>query len=239
MIQIIEFSLLHDSNIFLRKKQDILIDELKKSKIKFDIGKLHVGDFAWIARPKSANGAATDKDLILNCILERKRMDDFCSSILDGRYKEQKFRLKKCGITKRIYLIEEHGSMKHMSLPEKSLVQADVNTQIIDRLIVHHTTDPKDTAHYLIEMTHFLTAVYQDKTLNVCAKQDLDKFNEEDTVKALALSYCMTLKEFNAFSNKNKPLTMKEMFAKFLMKLQGMSQEKCLAIIEVFPTFES
>ncbi len=139
----------------LRKKQDILIEELKKSKINFDIGKLNVGDFAWIARPKSCNGKASDKDLILNCILERKRMDDFCSSILDGRYKEQKFRLKKCGITKRIYLIEDHGSMKHMSLPEKSLVQADVNTQIIDRLIVHHTTDPKDTAHYLIEMTQF------------------------------------------------------------------------------------
>lgn len=29
-------------------------------------------------------------DLVLDYIVERKRMDDFCSSIIDGRYKEQK-----------------------------------------------------------------------------------------------------------------------------------------------------
>ena len=33
--------------------------------------------------------------------------------------------------------------MKHMSLPEKSLIQADINTQLIDNIIVHHTNDPK------------------------------------------------------------------------------------------------
>ena len=42
-----------------------------------------------------------------------------------------------------------------------SLIQADVNTQLIDHLIVHHTTDPKDSAHYLIEMTHFITKLFQ------------------------------------------------------------------------------
>jgi ERCC4-type nuclease len=67
-----------------------------------------------------------------------------------------KFRLKKCGITKLIYLIEDFGSMKHMSLPEKSILQADVNTQLIDELIVHHSTDPKDSANYLIEMTYYM-----------------------------------------------------------------------------------
>jgi hypothetical protein len=42
-----------------------------------------------------------------------------------------------------------------------SLIQADVNTQLIDHLIVHHTTDPKDSAYYLIEMTNFLTRLFQ------------------------------------------------------------------------------
>ena len=64
----------------------MLIDELKKSKIKFDIGKLNVGDFTWIARSKNSK----TKDIILDFIVERKRMDDFCQSIIDGRYKEQK-----------------------------------------------------------------------------------------------------------------------------------------------------
>ena len=126
------------------------MDELKKSKIPHDFGKLNVGDFAWVARDR--NGL----ELILDCIIERKRMDDLCQSIMDGRYKEQKFRLKKCGITRLIYLIEDYGSMKHMSLPEKSIVQADINTQLIDEFIVHHTTDPKDSANYLIQMTHYM-----------------------------------------------------------------------------------
>ena len=178
------------------------MDELRKSGIKFDIGKLHVGDFTWIARPKSAIGPS-DKDIILNCILERKRMDDFCSSIIDGRYKEQKFRLKKCGITKQIYLIEEHGSMKHMSLPEKSLVQANVNTQIIDHLIVHHTTDPKDTAHYLIALTNYITRTYRGVTINACSKAHLDAFNKANKLNELTMDYFMTLLEFNNFSNKN------------------------------------
>jgi ERCC4-type nuclease len=69
--------------------------------------------------------------------------------------------LRKSGINNFIYLIEEFGSVKHMSLPYTSLLKADVNTQLIDNFIVHHTTDPKDSAHYLIEMTKYLTNKYQ------------------------------------------------------------------------------
>jgi crossover junction endonuclease MUS81 len=46
----------------------------------------------------------------------------------------------------------------------------------------------------------------------------------------------MNFVEFNQFSNKNKPLTVKEMFAKCLMKIQGVSQEKAIAIVKVYPT---
>jgi crossover junction endonuclease MUS81 len=72
---------------FYRSKgQELLIEEIKKSNIKYDFGKLNVGDFAWIARSRSGS----NPDVILDCIVERKRMDDFCQSIMDGRYKEQK-----------------------------------------------------------------------------------------------------------------------------------------------------
>jgi len=46
----------------------------------------------------------------------------------------------------------------------------------------------------------------------------------------------MRFDEFNKFSNKNKPLTITEMFAKCLMKIQGVSQNKALAIIDLYPT---
>ena len=68
-----------------------------------------------------------------------------------------------------------------------------------------------------------------------CLKEDLDNYykNIKQTSKR---TYLMTLSEFNQFSNKNKPLTVKEMFAKCLMKIQGVSQEKVIAIVQNYPT---
>ena len=86
----------------------MLIDELKKSGIKFEAGKLNVGDFAWIARPKAGASFLTT-DIILNHIVERKRMDDLCASIIDGRYKEQKVtvicELRRFNSTKFFFLV--------------------------------------------------------------------------------------------------------------------------------------
>ena len=123
-----------------------------------------------------------------------------------------------------------------MSLPEKSIVQADVNTQIIDGFLVQHTTDPKDSAHYLVEMTHYLTRKYQNLTLNACHKSDLDEFYKDSKDARELRTNLLTYEEFNAFSNKNKPLTIKEMFAKCLMKIHGVSQEKSLSILSLYPT---
>lgn len=48
---------------------------------------LAVGDALWIAREK-----ATGKEVALDEVLERKRLDDLCSSIKDQRFHEQKVR---------------------------------------------------------------------------------------------------------------------------------------------------
>lgn len=54
-------------------------------KVLFEVRKLNIGDFAWIARCR-----ITNRELVLPYIIERKRMDDLSSSIMDGRYREQK-----------------------------------------------------------------------------------------------------------------------------------------------------
>lgn len=40
------------------------------------------------------------------------------------------FRLKRCGLGHRIYLVEEHCSANNLSLPESTLLQAVTNTQV-------------------------------------------------------------------------------------------------------------
>lgn len=50
---------------------------------------LQVGDAVWIARRKNRSGLEAD-EVVLDHIVERKRLDDLTSSILDGRWKDQK-----------------------------------------------------------------------------------------------------------------------------------------------------
>ena len=45
-------------------------------------------------------------DYVLDFITERKTADDLAASIMDGRYEEQKYRLKNCGINNVVYLVE-------------------------------------------------------------------------------------------------------------------------------------
>jgi crossover junction endonuclease MUS81 len=71
-----------------RKRQEIFLKELEKSEIKYEISKLNIGDFTWVARPKRSSFSSTD--VVLDYVVERKRIDDLCQSIIDGRYKEQK-----------------------------------------------------------------------------------------------------------------------------------------------------
>ena len=78
----------------------------------------------------------------------------------------------------------------------------------------------------------------KDLSLHAFMKDDLDNYYKKvGTVDPpTPRTYLMTIDEFNQFSNKNKPLTVREMFAKFLMKIQGVSQEKSLAILQLYPT---
>lgn len=50
---------------------------------------LEVGDVVWIARRKVRTGLEAD-EVVLDHIVERKRLDDLTSSILDGRWRDQK-----------------------------------------------------------------------------------------------------------------------------------------------------
>lgn len=60
---------------------------------------LNIGDFVWLLDGK-----------VLNYIIERKKADDLASSIIDGRYKEQKYRLKMSNIKNVFYLFEGHAT---------------------------------------------------------------------------------------------------------------------------------
>ncbi|XP_011502987.1 PREDICTED: crossover junction endonuclease MUS81 [Ceratosolen solmsi marchali] len=204
------------------------ISELSKSGILFEVRRLGVGDFMWIARCKFTN-----RELVLPYIVERKRIDDFSSSIKDGRYHEQKYRLKESGIRNVIYMIESYGKNYHGAIPLTSLFQAAMNTLVQDDFNVKFTQNHKDSLHYLITITAMLTEIYEGKELNSCKKEDLPLTNYNIHE---GLVFLMEFTLFNKASMKPKNFNVREIFVRQLLQLKGMSLEKALAIVELYST---
>ncbi|XP_075795109.1 structure-specific endonuclease subunit MUS81 [Pelodiscus sinensis] len=220
------------------RKQDLLA-ELRRNTVPFDVRKLHVGDFVWVAREKvqpcpGQLHLRPVRELVLDYVVERKRMADLCGSIIDGRFREQKFRLHRCGLRHPIYLLEEYGSVQHLSLPESTLQQAAASTQVVDGFFVKRTRDLRESATYLTIMTRHLNSLYGNKTLVSCTKEESqDRSPLQPSSDSCTL---MTFQEFNEGAVKNKAQTVREVFARQLMQVSGVSGEKAAAILERYNT---
>nr|KAF6438323.1 MUS81 structure-specific endonuclease subunit [Molossus molossus] len=164
-----------------------LLRQLQRLHVTHTVRKLHVGDFVWVAQETRPRDPARPGELVLDHIVERKRLDDLCSSIIDGRFREQKFRLKRCGLRRRVYLVEEHGSVHNLSLPESTLLQAVTNTQVIDGFFVKRTADIKESAAYLALLTRGLERLYQAQSVREVFARQLMQVRGVSGEKAAAL----------------------------------------------------
>ncbi|XP_068634013.1 crossover junction endonuclease MUS81 [Battus philenor] len=201
------------------KKDDPTVVQFKKyPHICHEYRSLKVGDYAWVARNRDSN-----EELVLPCIVERKRIDDLAASIKDGRFHEQKFRLRRCGIDNVIYLVEYYGSNKNVGLPVQSLMQALANTRVIDDFKVHITKSLSHSARFLAILTKRLAVRYKDKNLRGWDASPKD-------------NVLMTFNYFNKTTVKSKPLSVNEMFIKILLQLKGVSVEKAVAITNQYKT---
>ncbi|XP_017392909.1 crossover junction endonuclease MUS81 isoform X6 [Cebus imitator] len=214
-----------------------LLRELQRLHVTHTVRKLHVGDFVWVAQETNPRDpAASPGELVLDHIVERKRLDDLCSSIIDGRFREQKFRLKRCGLERRVYLVEEHGSVHNLSLPESTLLQAVTNTQVIDGFFVKRTADIKESAAYLALLTQGLRRLYQGHTLR--SRPWGTPGNPESGAMPSPNPLCslLTFSDFNAGAIKNKAQSVREVFARQLMQVRGVSGEKAAALVDRYST---
>lgn len=191
----------------------------------YEVRRLTVGDFLWIARDKEGN------ELVLPYIIERKRMDDLAASIRDGRFHEQKHRLKQSGIQNIIYLIEDYGDNEHLGLPLDNLKQALSNTLIHNNLAIEHTENHRRSMMYLQGLTQILIRLYKDKVLLSCNKEDIQI--SQPTQRMVGL---LKFKALYDDSARNAQLTIREVFVQQLLQLHSLSIEKSLAIVAVYPT---
>ncbi|XP_018358443.1 PREDICTED: crossover junction endonuclease MUS81 isoform X2 [Trachymyrmex cornetzi] len=205
-----------------KPQHDATVAELTQLGVLFEVRRLKIGDFAWIARCRKTND-----ELILPYIIERKRMDDLSASIVDGRFHEQKFRLKQSGIENLMYIVENIDKNSRYSVPLSSLLQASVNCLVQDGFTVKYTRNHKDSMSHLSCITKILIQLYKDKRLVGCKKEHLTQTDNVGSAVRL-----MEFKEFNKASSKQRTFKVSEMFIRQLLQLKGMSIDKAMAIVE-------
>eukprot|EP01031_Cornospumella_fuschlensis_P026769 gene26769-32347_t len=168
------------------KSHDTIIASLLAEKVKCELRTLAVGDFLWVARPSAATatstrpigspGTADDSIFVLDCIAERKTIADLVSSVLDGRYKEQKSRLASLPIPHCFYIVEaEYMAVNPFmqvhcpSMNIESVKTAMVSTNVQDKMHVVRTRGGEHTVRTLVQITRqvqrrFLAAAVANTT---------------------------------------------------------------------------
>ncbi|KAF6024016.1 MUS81 [Bugula neritina] len=213
----------------LGNAKQYILPALVSNKVTFDVRPLSVGDFVWIAREKGGD----QREAVLDYIIERKRMDDLAGSITDGRYKEQKLRMKNSKLRKPIYLVEYYKTQANEKIKENALHQAVMNTQVIDDFFVKRCDNIKDCIAYVTLLHRQLVTLYQAKTIHVFSQDSLPsvQFDSADA------EMChIVYSDFNAAGAKSKPPTAGECWKRMLMCVPSLSLDKACRIVELYPT---
>jgi len=71
-----------------KSSRDNFSEAIRSKGINVETRALRLGDVLWIARRRDGLGGEED-ECVLDYVVERKRLDDLCHSIKDGRYTEQ------------------------------------------------------------------------------------------------------------------------------------------------------
>lgn len=143
--------------------------------------------------------------LVNDClVIERKTLDDLSSSIIDGRYNEQKIRLKDSGCI-CMYIIE--GITKNTKgLPMTSLYSSILHTLMRDKFYVYRSTSVEETCYILHKLSNEFP--YEDLELDPLnmVKKSARK-NKDCYIEMLSCIHGISPKLAQSIKNKYPTLT--------------------------------
>lgn len=222
---------LDNREVRTQKDRSFFQSELEKSGCKVLTRILVLGDICWVAQIKRACKAKYPPELynvtvVMDYLIERKSGDDLPSSIKDGRFQEQKYRLKKCGVRNIIYLVEETPAYSS-GIGAETIYSVMAQLQVSDGFRLKETFGPMDTVDYLLNMTKAISGMHAGKDINGISGTRTC----EDSI-----DYLPTLDSFNANNSKRSQLTITDIWARQLMTIRGISAQKAAAITRMYPT---
>ncbi len=235
--------------------RDYISAELKKHGVNPILAALPLGDVLWVAvvnssyanTLKAANvhseeGQAGELWIVLEHILERKRLDDLISSIKDGRFREQKFRLHKSGIKNVVYLVEAYSLSAEKSEKYGDAVESAIaSMQVVDDVFVKQTSKLDDTVAYLARMTKTLKGLYEKQNIHVIPLRSFEAESASTTFERLRRlspekTFGITFSVFGAICDKSDSMTLRDVYLKLLMCTRGVTGEKAVEIQKIWPT---
>ena len=223
-----------------KSDRDYIQNELEKKGVKPIMRALELGDILWVAKlhnPQLLPSLGLEGDeVLLDWIVERKRLDDLVGSIRDGRFHEQKFRLRKSGVKNVVYIIEEFNvNDDHIKKYEEAVESAIASTQVVSGFFVKKTQKMDDTIRYLTRMTMMLRERYETKHLQVIPTNIITSKNyllllNHLRQKEPGADYHITYSAFASLASKSESLTLRDVYLKMLMCTRGVTGEKALEI---------
>ncbi|KAJ7579013.1 ERCC4 domain-containing protein [Mycena floridula] len=203
---------------------------------------LALGDVCWIARRKQPLGNEYDK-VVLDAILERKRLDDLCSSIKDSRFHEQKFRLACSGLTRIFYVVEDYDVDRNRTDFAVQIDTALSSTQVVDGFMVKETKSVQDTVNYYAGLHEQILDAYTGDLFvlpsEIIRRHSYFKFQKTLRRNRPDRPYLTTWSKFQDLNTKSGFTTVRETWARMLLCIRGMSAEKVGLVVEKYPTFQS
>lgn len=199
-------------------REDKLIDALESDHLKkecdhmmFDVAQLDIGDIIYKVN-----------DQII-CLIERKTLEDYASSITDKRTKNQSLRIsqlrKENEDVQIFYLIEGAFIQKdhkyRNGITRDSLYSSIINRVVKDKFIIYRTADIYDTA--LI-----VTKIY-DKLLETIRKKDVPTDERLDYLKTIKLA-------------KKENMTPQNCYVCQLSQIPGVSIDVASVVAEKYPS---
>lgn len=238
------------------KDRDYIANELIKKGVEPEVRALELGDAMWVAKFKdpgflSRHGEEGGDEVMLDWIVERKRLDDLVGSIKDGRFHEQKFRLRRSGTKNVIYLIEEFNishdsSSASASKYQEMVASAIAATQVVNGYFVKKTRNLDDSIRYLARMTSILRKMYEPPdprsaqpshtslallpSRQISSTQTYLSILDNLRAQNPSVTYGVTFPTFSAITSKSDVLSLRDVFLKMLMCTRGVTGDKAIEI---------
>ncbi|WRT67289.1 uncharacterized protein IL334_004256 [Kwoniella shivajii] len=224
-----------------RSSRDKITETLLSKGIKVETRALRLGDMCWIARRIVGDLGGEEDECVLDYVVERKRLDDLCSSIRDGRYNEQCFRLSNSCINHIYYIVEDWQVAERMEYHGLQIMTAKSQIQIHNRFFLKETHKLTETIDFLCTMTKVIQDLHSDKTIQIIPTKYLSRSTYKPLQSHLKQTYSeidflISFQSYQELNDKSASQTLKEKFARMLLCVKGMSPERVSSILNLWET---